>query len=244
LISPILLKLTDGTKLIVADGKGNKLAEKASLNLDLEAGNEGSFLLKLHEAIESETGDEGFVKAAKILKAAVKPVIVYGQDFAANADDKAFETLVGISESLNASLVGVKGNANSMAASQLGLESPIKVNGYKSAFIMLGDENPSQKLIKSLEKVSFVVALSAYSSQLTGNAEVVLPVTIWAEQSGTYLNMDGRLQKAVQSLEAPEGVLTSRETLLKISEALATETDTDWKTSILSRIPTVEIKEA
>jgi len=237
-------QLTDGTKLIVADGKGNKLAEKASLKLDLEAGNEGSFLLKLHEAIESETGDEGFVKAAKILKAAVKPVIVYGQDFAANADDKAVETLVEISESLNASLVGVKGNANSMAASQLGLESPIKANGYKSAFIMLGDEEPSQKLVKQLEDVPFVVALSAYGSQLTGNADVVLPVTMWAEQSGTYLNMDGRLQKAVQALEVPEGVLTSRETLLKISEALSIEPETDWKTSITLRTPTVEIKEA
>jgi NADH dehydrogenase/NADH:ubiquinone oxidoreductase subunit G len=109
---------------------------------------------------------------------------------------------------------------------------------------MLGDEEPSQKLVKQLEEVPFVVALSAYGSQLTGNADVVLPVTMWAEQSGTYMNVDGRLQKAVQALEVPEGVLTSRETLLKISKFLSIETDTDWKTIVTSRTPTVEIKEA
>ncbi|KUK92443.1 MAG: Putative oxidoreductase [Anaerolineaceae bacterium 46_22] len=178
------------------------------------------------------------------MKTAEKPVIVYGEDFAAHADEKALETLLEISESLGAALVGVKGNANSMAASQLGLEAPIKVNGHKSAFVMLGDEEPSQKLIKQLEEVPFVVALAAYGSQLTGNADVVLPVTMWAEQSGTYMNMDGRLQKAVQALEVPDGVLTSRDTLLKISEALSIEPDADWKTKVTSRTPTVEIKEA
>jgi len=236
-------QLADGTKLIVADSKENRLAEKASIKLDLKAGNENAFVVKLYEAIKNETGDENFDKAAKLLKTAEKPVIVYGEDFAANADEKALEMLLDISESLGAALVGVKGNANSMAASQLGLESPIKVNGHKSAFVMLGDEEPSQKLIKQLEEVPFVVALSAYGSQLTGNADVVLPVTMWAEQSGTYMNMDGRMQKAVQALEIPEGVLTSRETLLKISESLSIETDADWKTKVTSRTPTVEIKE-
>ncbi len=237
-------QLTDGTKLIVADSKGNKLAENASLKLDLKAGDENAFLDKLHKAVQYETGDEAFDKAAKFLKTAEKPVIVYGEDFAAHADEKALETLLEISESLGAALVGVKGNANSMAASQLGLEAPIKVNGHKSAFVMLGDEEPSQKLIKQLEEVPFVVALAAYGSQLTGNADVVLPVTMWAEQSGTYMNMDGRLQKAVQALEVPDGVLTSRDTLLKISEALSIEPDADWKTKVTSRTPTVEIKEA
>jgi NADH dehydrogenase/NADH:ubiquinone oxidoreductase subunit G len=129
-----------------------------------------------------------------------------------------------------------------MAASQLGLEAPIKVNGYKAAVVLLGDEEPSQKFVKTFEEVPFVVALSAYGSQLTGNADVVLPVTMWAEQSGTYLNMDGRLQKAVKALEAPDGVLTSREALLKVSQALSVEPDLDWQTSLTARKPTVEIK--
>ena len=181
-------------------------------------------------------------KAVSILTSAEKPVIVYGQNFTKNADEKTMEALLEIAETLGAAMVGVKGNANSMAASQLGMEAPIKTNGYKAAFVLLGDEDPSQKLVKTFEEVPFVVALSAYGSQLTGNAEVVLPVTMWAEQSGTYLNLDGRLQKAGKALDAPDGVLTSREALMKVSEALSVEPDLDWQASLMDRKPTVEIK--
>jgi formate dehydrogenase major subunit len=235
-------QLMDGTKLLVADGKDNKLADKANLKLELNPGDEGQFIESLYKAIKDGSEDEILGRAAEFLRAAKKPVIVYGQNFTKNADEKTLTILIEIAEALGASLVGVKGNANSMAASQLGLEAPIKVNGYKAAVVLLGDEEPSQKFVKTFEEVPFVVALSAYGSQLTGNADVVLPVTMWAEQSGTYLNMDGRLQKAVKALEAPDGVLTSREALLKVSQALSVEPDLDWQTSLTARKPTVEIK--
>jgi formate dehydrogenase major subunit len=235
-------QLMDGTKLIVADSKVNKLADKANLKLELNQGDEGQFIENLFKAIKDSTEDEVLSKAASTLKAAEKPVIVYGQNFTKNADEKTLTTLLEIAEILGASLVGVKGNANSMAASQLGLEQPIKANGYNTAFFLLGDEEPSQKLIKMFEDVPFVVALSAYGSQLTGNADVVLPVTMWAEQSGTYLNMDGRLQKAPKALDAPDGVLTSREALLKVSQALSVEPDLDWQASLKARKPIIEIK--
>ncbi len=235
-------QLMDGTKLIVADMKDNKLSEKAALKLELKPGAEGQFLDSLYRTIKGDFEDEVLNQAARYLKSAKNPCIVYGKDFAKNADEKTLTTLLEIAEILDASLVGVKGNANSMAASQLGLEEPIKENGYKSAFIMLGDEDPSQKMVKLFEQVPFVVVLSAYSSQLTGNADVVLPVTMWAEQSGTYLNMDGRLQKVGQALEAPEGVLTSKETLLQISQTLSIEPDLDWQASLTDRKPTIEIK--
>jgi len=235
-------QLMDGTKLMVADGIENKLADKASLKLDLKAGDEGQFIENLFKAIKDGTGDQDMIKAADLLKAAEEPVIVYGENFIKNAEEKTLTMLLEIAEILGAAVVGVKGKANSMAASQLGLEAPIKANGYNAAFFLLGDEEPSQKLIKMFEEVPFVVALSAYGSQLTGNANVVLPVTMWAEQFGTYLNMDGRLQKAPKALEAPDGILTSREALLKISQALSIEPDLDWQASLATRKPTVEIK--
>ncbi len=235
-------QLMDGTKLLVADGKDNKLSEKAALKLDLKPGDQSQFIESLHKAIINGSEDEALSRAVNSLKAAEKPVIVYGQDFAMNADEKTLTTLLEIAETINASLVGVKGNANSMAAAQFGMEQPINENGYKSAFILLGDEEPSQKFVKRFEQVPFVVALSAYSSQLTGNADVVLPVTMWAEQSGTYLNMDGRLQKSPKALDAPDGVLTSREALLKVSQALSIEPDLDWEARLSLRKPTVEIK--
>jgi NADH dehydrogenase/NADH:ubiquinone oxidoreductase subunit G len=67
---------------------------------------------------------------------------------------------------------------------------------------------------------------------------------MWAEQAGTYLSMDGRLQTIGQALDAPEGILTSQEALLKIAESLSLKPDTDWKASLTKRIPTVEIQKA
>ncbi len=236
-------QLLEGTTLIVADGKENKLSEKAKIKLPLKPGEEAQFLDALLDAIENGSDDKELNQAVKALKDADTPCIVYGETFAANADEKSLETLLKISDLLDGALIGVKGNANSMAAAQLGLEAAFNPNGYQSAFVMLGDEDPSQKLIKKLESIPFVVAQAAYSSQLTGNADVVLPVTMWAEQSGTYLSMDGRLQKAVEALEAPEGVLTSQEALKKLAKVLSLETTIDWKSSLLARVPTVEIKE-
>ncbi len=182
--------------------------------------------------------------AAETLKKAEKACIVYGSNFTAKADNQTLDTLLALSKALDAALLGVKGNANSLAAAQLGLDKPININGCKAAFIMLGDEVPTQKLIKTFEDIPFVIAQAAYGSQLTGNADVVLPVTMWAEHSGTFLNMDGRLQGAGKSLEAPAGVLTSQETLKKIADTLSIEPELDWKSQLNSRVSPVSIKDA
>jgi formate dehydrogenase major subunit len=237
-------QLLDGTKLIVADSKDNMLAEHAYKTLSLKAGEETHFLTALLVAVENGPDNPEMGEVAKILQAADQPCIVYGKTFASHASDEAIETLIKLSEKIGASLIGVKGNANSMAAAQLSLEAPFRSTGYQSVFIMLGDEDPSQKLTKALEEVPFVAVMATYSSQLTANADVVFPVTMWAEQAGSYLSLDGRLQTAPQALEAPEGVLTSQQTLEKIAQVMNIEPSYDWKASLLARVPTVEIKEA
>ena len=237
-------QIPEGTKLIVADAKENKLAAKTKLVLSLNPGEESQFMADLLKAIESRTDDEELNKAAAVLTAATQPCIVYGKTFAQNADEKTLQTLLKIAKAINAALIGVKGEANSMAAAQLGLEVPFTPNGYQAAFVLLSDEEPTQKLVKHLEEVPFVVAQAAYTSQLTGNADVVLPVTMWAEQSGSYLSMDGRLQKIGKALDAPEGILTSQEVLRKIAEQFSLQPDMNWEASLKTRVPTVAIKEA
>ncbi len=237
-------QIPHGTQLIVADSKTNKLAATAKVHLDLKAGEEDKFFTSLLEAFQQETEDEKINQAANILKSANNPCIVYGKTLAENADAKALNTLLAIAQKLDAALIGVKGEANSMAAAQLGLEASFDSNSYESAFIALGDDYPSQKLVKRLEEIPFVVVQAAYMSQLTGNADVVLPVTMWAEQSGSYLSLDGRLQTVGKALDAPEGILTSNQTLLKIAETLSIEPDTDWKADLLKRVPTVQIQES
>ena len=237
-------QLQNGTKLFVAGSENNVLAENAKAVLPLKPGSEAVLLVKLVDAVENGTNDAELAPVAEALKAAEKPVIAYGKTFAANADEIALEALLKLAELTGAALVGVKGNANSMAAAQLGLEAPFKAENAAAAVVVLGDEAPTAKLTKDLEAVPFVVTLSAYESQLTGAADVVLPVTMWAEESGSYLSMDGRLQKAIKSLEAPEGVITSLEALEKIAGVLKVQPDQDWKASLMARTPTIQIQEA
>ena len=237
-------QLQNGTTLIVADSKPNQLGDKAKVKLPLKAGGEAEFLKSLLAAIEKGSSDDDLGMAAEVLNDADKPVIVYGIDFAQNASEEALETLLSLAEKIDAALVGVKGKSNSMTAAQLGLEAPFKASELSAAYVVLGDEEPTQKLVKALESVPFVVAQAAYNSQVTGNAAVVLPVGNWAEQSGTYLSLDGRMQKAVKSIEAPDGILTNHETLLKIAEALSVSPDLDWKASLMARVPSVAIQEA
>ena len=56
------------------------------------------------------------------------------------------------------------------------------------------------------KRVPFLAVQASYVSPLTERADVVLPVEIWSEQEGSYLNMEGRLQWAKAGVQAPEGV--------------------------------------
>jgi formate dehydrogenase major subunit len=237
-------QLQNETKLFVAGSDDNALAANAKALLPLKPGSEAVLLVKLVDAVEKGTDDAELAPVVDALKAAEKPVIVYGKTFAENADEIALEALLKLAELTGAALVGVKGNANSMAAAQLGLEAPFKAEAASAAVVALGDEDPSAKLTKALEAVPFVVALSAYESQLTGGADVVLPVAMWAEESGSFLSMDGRLQKAVKALDAPEGVVTTLEALEKLAGQLKVEPDQDWEARLMARVPSVQIQGA
>jgi len=89
----------------------------------------------------------------------------------------------------------------------------------------MGDEKPTQRLIKKLEKMPFLVVQSSYASQLTAMANVVLPTAIWAEQEGHYLNLEGRLQLAQPVIQPQENVWTNQAAW----KALRPTWDFPWK---------------
>ena len=116
--------------------------------------------------------------------------------------------------------MGVKGEANSLAAAQLGLEKTFKLNGHQAAYLALGDDEPSQQLLKKLEGVSFLVVQASYISPLTAIADVVLPVGNWMEQDGHYLSLEGRLQEAHQSIKPAEDILSNEAALQAVAKNL------------------------
>jgi predicted molibdopterin-dependent oxidoreductase YjgC len=179
---------------------------------------------------------------AKLLDSSKNLVIVYGTDFDAKQKRETVQSLLKLAKKLNAKLISPKGKANSLVAEQLKLNKPFEVNGHKVAYIALGDEDPSQVLIKKLENVPFLVVQASYQSALTAKADVVLPVSTWLEQSGYYITCDGQVQLANKSLQSPVDVKTNKEVVLSIADRLKIIVNPVWDKAVKLEKSVVEIE--
>jgi formate dehydrogenase major subunit len=64
---------------------------------------------------------------------------------------------------------------------------------------------------------------------------VVLPVTLWSEQEGHYINLDGRLQKAEKVIAAPEGIRENAAVLGELAMRMNMPVRKGWQQDILER---------
>ncbi len=255
--------MQNGAPLVVIDTGENPLNNLANCALTPGTGKELDLLTGLAAAISrlgqnkvSFTGDAIAVMNAAaeisgvstdlLLEAGFKfastarPVIIYDAAHVQNLD--VFNALVKLAEISGAKLVNPKGGANSLAAAQYSLDKPFRLNGHKAAYVVLGDEVPSERLVKALEKVPFLVVQASHTSKLTAGADVVLPVTNWLEQDGHYLNAAGQLQKAEKSLPTSGTVVRTNEEALKgLAQQFNLAAAGDWKAELLQRPSPVEI---
>lgn len=100
---------------------------------------------------------EDYLDAAFILASAVDPVIVYGQ----RANLGLLREFAGL---IGAKLISLKGEANSLVASNSDWIILYKPVDYKAAFVALGDGDLSQKMIQEIEKIPFKVVQASYAS--------------------------------------------------------------------------------
>ncbi|HNS38230.1 MAG TPA: molybdopterin-dependent oxidoreductase, partial [Anaerolineaceae bacterium] len=138
-------------------------------------------------------------------------------------------------------VISTKGEANSLAASQYHLDKAFQLNGHEAAYVAIGDEEPTQRLIKKLEGVPFLVVQAGYTSQLTAMADVVLPAAIWLEQDGHYLSLEGRLQFAHKSLQAGTDVRSNAEIFQNLAGCLGVTIKDDWRPALMLRQSPVTI---
>ena len=179
--------------------------------------------------------------AARMLAHGVSPVILYGKGITAQRNAHLVESLLGLATLIGAvdkervGLLSVKGEANSVAAAQLHLDGQFKLNGQQAIYAAIGDDYVSKGLAERLANAPYLVVQAAYESSLTEKADVVLPVTLWSEQEGHYVSMDGRVQKAEKAVTAPEGVRENSDVLAEIAMRMNMPVSTDWKKSIHAR---------
>ena len=185
--------------------------------------------------------------AAKILASSITLVILFGKGITAQRDECLVEelyrlaVLVGAVDNERAGLLSIKGEANSLTASLLGLDKVFELNGQKAVYVILGDDYVSRSLVERVSKAPYLVVQASYESKLTEQADVVLPVTAWAEQAGHYINLDGQVQKAEQVLASPEHVRDNLAVLSELATRMNMSLETNWQHAILGRKSSVSL---
>jgi formate dehydrogenase major subunit len=259
-----------GVKTVIIDPSENPLDEMADQTLKPASGSDpeaiaglmaaaaklgmvGSVAFEIEKTLANaveKTGikAEDFLRAAHIIASAKKPVFIYGKGLTAKNSDLALKALLELARLTGAltedysGVLSTKGQANSVAAAQYGMDKSFEVNGHRAVYVALGDDTPSQRLIKRLEKAPFTVVQASYVSQLTAMADVVLPVEMWAEQVGTYVNLEGRVQQAVKSLQAPEDVWSNEAVLCAIAGQLGMDVNREnWMDALTEQPSAVTI---
>jgi len=263
--------LPKGTHLINIDPAENTLDELASLSLKPKVGSDLALIAGLQAIIVKEglerspltipdaeariekavreTGisPEQLTQVARILANSVTPVILYGNGITAQRDEHLVEelyrlaVLVGAVDAERAGLLSVKGQSNSLTAALLGLDQVFKLNGQQAVFVAIADDRVSPALVERVSKAPYLVVQASYESPLTERADVVLPVTIWAEQEGHYINMDGRVQKAERSISAPKNVRDNLAVFNELATRMNMSLETKWQQAILDRNSSVTL---
>jgi len=260
-----------GTRLINISPEENELDELANLSLRPKAGSDLALILGLQAVIVqeglgrsplalpdakfliqkavNETGIslEQLTQTARVLANSITPVILFGKGITAQRDECLVEelyklaVLVGAVDGERAGLLSLKGEANSLTATLLGLDQVFELNGQKAVYVAVGDDYVSRSLVERVSKAPYVVVQASYESRLTAQADVVLPVSVWSEQAGHYLNLDGRVQKTEKVLSAPENVRDNLAVVNELATRMNISLESNWKQAIQARKSSVAL---
>jgi predicted molibdopterin-dependent oxidoreductase YjgC len=260
-----------GTRVINIDPQEDMLDEVASLSLKNKPGSDLALILGLQAIIVKEglerrpmrivdvearideavrtTGIslEKLTQTARILANSITPAILFGKGITAQRDERLVEelyklaVLVGAVDSERAGLIAVKGETNSLTAALLGLDQVFELNGQKAVYAALGDSRVSKSLAERISKAPYLVVQASYESEITQQADVILPVTVWSEQEGTYINLDGRIQKTTKILSSPETVRDNLAVISELAAQMNISLNSNWKEAILARPSSVSL---
>ena len=190
---------------------------------------------------------EELTQTAQMLARSISPVILFGKGITAQRDENLVKelhrlaVLVGAVDGERFGLISVKGEVNSLTASLLGLDEAFKLNGEQAVYVALGDDYVSRSMVERLSKAPYLVVQASYESNLTEKADVVLPVTIWSEQEGNYINLDGRMQKAEKAVNPPENIRDNMAVLSEVAIRMNMKVESDWQKAVLGRRSSVSL---
>ncbi|HPM82838.1 MAG TPA: 2Fe-2S iron-sulfur cluster-binding protein [Candidatus Anammoximicrobium sp.] len=152
---------------------------------------------------------EGISKLKSAVDSAQHPVVMYGT----NLSIAVYAALRGLPR--KARFLPLIEGANAAGAARLGLTARA-VQG-DALFVLAGDELPNGK---PLPEAEFTVIQSAYRTDWTDAADVVLPARVWSEKQGSLVNLEGRELPVVPLTEAPPDIHPDWVTLATLSSLM------------------------
>ena len=263
--------LSKGTRLITVDPETSDLDYMANIALKTQPGSDLALVRGLQAVIVNENlgraplslpdagqliekavsaagiSLEELKQTAELLARSISPVILFGKGITAQRDETLIEelhrlaVLVGAVDSERHGLISIKGETNSLTATLLGLDTAFDLNGQKVVYAAVGDDYVSRSLVERVSKAPYLVVQASYESKLTEEADIILPVTIWAEQEGHYINLDGRVQESHKAITPPETVRENIAVLNEIAMRTNMTIKSDWQTAILARKSSVAL---
>jgi formate dehydrogenase major subunit len=234
-------RLPDDARLVVVEASKTRLSDIAQYALQHAPGEEAGLLQKLSAEIaeldpssglSSQNGQRSSPASVAHLLNSSEHAVILISDQTLQTEPEIWASVVDLARQTGATLLRLGSKANSEAALRYKLDAHPKPNA-EFAYVALGDDTPPPELVKSLAGARFLVVQASYHSPLTRRAEVVLPVQIWAEQEGHYLNFEGRLQKTQAALSAPAEVCSNLEVIQRLASQLERETDDRWQENLL-----------
>jgi len=165
-----------GARLALVGGEDNGLAPYAAWHVSFDRASE----------------------VARIAERAGRPIVVC----AAGVPEEVKAALAPLAG--RAPFIGLAEGSNSRGAVAAGLSlgDGTDAVGARALYILAEDDD----LDIPRNGAHFVVVQASYRGALTDMADVVLPAPIWAEQSGSLTNTEGRVQPVQAALTPPEGL--------------------------------------
>jgi NADH-quinone oxidoreductase subunit G len=169
----------------------------------------------------------------QVLKQAVRPMLILGHDMIARKDGdliltyakkiaekfnmikddwRGFNFLSKSTGLLNGLETGFTGSSNVAEILQKAEKSEIKM-----MFLHAVDDDIDFTKLKNV----FVVYIGSHGDRGAKTADVILPAAAYSEKDATYINIEGRPQRANQALFAPGKAVQDHDIILKLAQKLA-----------------------
>jgi predicted molibdopterin-dependent oxidoreductase YjgC len=145
------------------------------------------------------------------------PVVVYG-------DGVLKKTLRLLQQLDKALFIALQPGVNTYAAIALDLNQRVDFSILEVLYVLSGEQDEGlDELVAQIPAATFVVVQTCYTSALTEQADVVLPMATWPERSGSLTNTEGIVQKTSAARTPCGECKPDWEILRLLSEKLGTQ---------------------